>query len=219
MRRILLLVASILLVADPALAVAGPASADTADVTCPSGFLGVLNVGRDLIVPAGSSCGLTEGSAIGRDVIVGPGAAFYLGGTTIGRDLIANQADLIELGDVNNGSSVTIVGRDAVITGQSEMFRSVSSSARHVSATTWPSRIPPPRPRDGTSALQNPPTAGATPDTVRCSLTPSDMMASSRTMPGQRIASLPALPASRHCCERTDRSGGHVAVSPAGQNP
>src|SRR5215469_8139844 len=113
MRRPLLLAASILLMAGPAvLAAASPARADMTAVTCRDGFLGVLNVPQDLIVPAGSSCGLTEGSTIGRDVIVNPGAAFFIGGTAIGRDLIANRAALIELGDVNNGSSDTIIGRD-----------------------------------------------------------------------------------------------------------
>ena len=48
---------------------------------------------------------------------VHPGASFYIGGTTIGYDLISYQADLIELGDVNNGSSDTIVGNDAFIIG------------------------------------------------------------------------------------------------------
>lgn len=118
MRRTLLLAAGILLVAGPAVfAAASPASADTTPVTCPNGFIGVLNAPQDLVVPAGSSCGLTEGSTIGRDVIVDAGGAFFIGGTTIGRDLIANQAALIELGDVNNGSSDTIIGRDAIIAG------------------------------------------------------------------------------------------------------
>jgi hypothetical protein len=98
-------------------AMAGLAAAGSADVTCPSGFLGVLKVPGDLIVPAGSSCGLTEGSAIGHDVIVEPRASFFIGGTTIGHDLIATDADLIELGDVNNGSSDTIIGHDAIIVG------------------------------------------------------------------------------------------------------
>ncbi len=87
------------------------------DVACPNGFLGVLHVAHDLIIPAGSSCGLTEGSAIGNNVYVYPHASFYAGGTTIGYSLLADQADLIELGDVNNGSSDTIIGHDAVITG------------------------------------------------------------------------------------------------------
>jgi hypothetical protein len=118
MRRMLLLLASILLATVPVLVVAAsPAAAGSADVTCPSGFLGVLKVARDLIVPAGSSCGLTEGSAIGHDVIVEPRASFFIGGTKIGHDLIAIRADLIELGDVNNGSSDTIIGHDAIIVG------------------------------------------------------------------------------------------------------
>jgi hypothetical protein len=106
--------------AGSALATAGPASAASAaagNVTCPSGFLGVLKVAHDLIVPAKSSCGLTEGSMIGYDVIVKPGASFYVGGTTIGHDLFAYKADLIELGDVNNGNTDTIIGHDAIIIG------------------------------------------------------------------------------------------------------
>lgn len=117
MRRILLLAAGLLLVAGPALAVADPASAATGDVTCPNGFLGQLQVAHDLTVPANSSCGLTEGSTIGHNVYVYPGASFYIGGTTIGYDLISYKADLIELGDVNNGSSDTVIGNDAFIVG------------------------------------------------------------------------------------------------------
>jgi hypothetical protein len=93
-----------------------PASADTTPTTCPNGFLGVLNAPQDLVVPAGSSCGLTEGSTIGRDVIVNQGGSFFVGGITIGRDLIADHPNLIELGDPNNGSTETVVGRDVTIT-------------------------------------------------------------------------------------------------------
>ena len=76
--------------------------------TCPNGFLGELNVTGNLLVPAGSSCGLTQGSTIGGDVTVQQGGSFYIGGTTIGHDLNANQPNLIELGDVNNGGTVVI---------------------------------------------------------------------------------------------------------------
>ena len=118
MRRIPPLIASVLLAAAaPLLALVGPANAATGDVTCPNGFLGVLTVVHNLTVPAGSSCGLTEGSTIGNDVIVDSGASFYIGGTTIGHDLRASGAALIELGDPNNGSTETVIGDDAIITG------------------------------------------------------------------------------------------------------
>jgi len=117
MRRILLPVSGVVLAACVMLAPAIPANAAPRNVACPPGFLGVLKVGHDLVVPAGSSCGLTQGSVIGHDVIVKPGASFVVGGTTIGHDLFATGADLIELGDVNNGSSDTIIGHDAIITG------------------------------------------------------------------------------------------------------
>jgi hypothetical protein len=118
MRRIPLLAASILLAAGaPLLALAGPANAATGDVTCANGFLGVLNVVHNLTVPADSSCGLTQGSTIGNDVIVDPGASFYIGGTTIGHNLTATDATLIELGDPNNGTTETVIDNDATITG------------------------------------------------------------------------------------------------------
>jgi hypothetical protein len=76
-----------------------------------------LKVAHDLIVPAGSSCGLDQGSVIGHDVIVKPGGSFFIGGTTIGHDLLATGADLIELGDVNNARSDTVIRHDVIING------------------------------------------------------------------------------------------------------
>lgn len=117
-KRITLLAASLLLAAAPALALTSPAAAATGDVTCPNGFLGVLNVAHNLTVPAGDSCGLTQGSTIGNNVYVDSGAAFYVGGITIGHDLIASGAQLIEIGDPNNGSTETVIGGSATITGE-----------------------------------------------------------------------------------------------------
>jgi hypothetical protein len=118
MRRTLLLAASALLVTGSAVvALASPASAAPKSVTCPNGFLGVLHVRKDLIVPADSSCGLTQGSKIGRNVIVHKGASFFTGGTKIGGNLIARGAALIEIGDVNNGKSATVIGGNVIITG------------------------------------------------------------------------------------------------------
>ncbi len=121
MRRIPKLAVSMLLVAASTLlalaAVAGPANAATGDYTCPKGFLGVLKVAHNLIVPAKSTCGLTQGSTIGHDVIVESGASFFIGGTTIRHDLIATNAALIELGDPNNGTTETVIGGNAIISG------------------------------------------------------------------------------------------------------
>ena len=117
MKRILLLAASAVLATAGALAAAGPASADSGDVTCPNGFLGVLIVPHDLTVPPDGSCGLTQGSTIGHDVTVDQGGAFFIGGTAIGHDLTANGAKLIELGDVNNGSTDTTIGGNVTING------------------------------------------------------------------------------------------------------
>ena len=117
MKRILLLAASAVLATAGALAAAGPASADSGDVTCPNGFLGGLIVPHDLTVPPDGSCGLTQGSTIGHDVTVDPGGAFFIGGTAIGHDLTANGAKLIELGDVNNGLADTTIGGNVTING------------------------------------------------------------------------------------------------------
>ncbi len=96
------------------------AHAATGDVTCaPKGnsFIGKVKAAHNLIVPSGTSCGPTQGSTVGHDVIVEPGGAFFPGGTKITRDVIATKAKLIELGDVNNGTTPTKVGRDVVIDG------------------------------------------------------------------------------------------------------
>lgn len=118
MRRFVLLLAGVL---GAGLASAGAASAAPPVTYCPqppsTSYIGVVNAPGDLIVPAGTSCGPTEGSAVARDVIVETHAAFFPGGTTIGRDVRADGADLIELGDPNNGSSDMVVGRDVLITG------------------------------------------------------------------------------------------------------
>jgi len=117
MRRSLLLALGVL---GLGLMAAGAASA--AQVTyCPqppsTQYIGLVDAPGDLIVPPNTSCGPTEGSRIGHDVIVSEGASFFPGGTTIGHDVRANGADLIELGDPNNGTSDMIVRHDVIITG------------------------------------------------------------------------------------------------------
>jgi hypothetical protein len=98
----------------------GPATA--AQVTyCPqppnTQYIGPVDAPGDLIVPPNTSCGPTEGSMIGHDAIVSEGASFFPGGTTIGYDVLANRADLIELGDPNNGTTDMIVRHDVIIRG------------------------------------------------------------------------------------------------------
>jgi hypothetical protein len=116
MRRIVLLIGAL---AVPVLLVADLAGASTGDVQCaPPGttmFIGKVNVAHNLIVAPGTSCGPTQGSTIGHDVIVQQGGSFFPGGTKIGHDVLANRASLIELGDVNNGTTDTIVGHDVRI--------------------------------------------------------------------------------------------------------
>lgn len=117
MRRSLLLTLAIV---GFGLIAAVPASA--AQVTyCPqppsTQYIGLVNAPGDLVVPPGTSCGPTEGSTIGHDVIVSDGASFFPGGTTVGYDVISYGADLIELGDPNNGTSDMIVGHDVIIRG------------------------------------------------------------------------------------------------------
>ena len=119
MRRVITALTGVLALAGVGSVLAAGAGATPGDVTCTgtiaSGFTGHMNVPHNLIIPSGRACGPTQGSTIGHDVIVQPGGAFYPGGTTIGHDVRATGAAMIELGDVNNGTTQTVIKHDVII--------------------------------------------------------------------------------------------------------
>jgi hypothetical protein len=91
------------------------------DVTC-SGTLGSpgfapASVPNDLIVPAGEVCIAPDGTTVGHDVIVEPGADLGTGGITVGFDVIGENPDAIEIGDFNRGSARSFIGHDVNVSG------------------------------------------------------------------------------------------------------
>ncbi len=112
MRRVFVLTVGILGFAS--ISVGTAVASNSGDFVC-ANYVGPVIAPHDLIVPDGDSCGPTEGSRVGHDALVGENSAFFPGGTTIGHDVLATGADLIELGDPNNGTSDTIVGHDVIV--------------------------------------------------------------------------------------------------------
>jgi hypothetical protein len=119
MRKVFALLAGVLVCA---LVNVGVAAADNSGNFVCANYIGLVHAAHDLIVPNGDSCGPTEGSTIGHDALVGVNSAFFPGGTTIGHDVLAAGADLVELGDPNNGTTDTIVGHDVIVTGTQGML-------------------------------------------------------------------------------------------------
>lgn len=91
-----------------------------APTLCPSSpsdspFLGTVHASGDLVVPAGESCGLYQGSTVGHNVVVNKGAQLFAMGTTVGHDVLADHAGIIEIGNPNDGTTGVRVGHDLII--------------------------------------------------------------------------------------------------------
>ena len=107
-----------------ALAGAAPTAPDpNGDVTCSGdpdmpAFAPAI-VPHDLIVPPGRGCIAGDGTTIGHDVLVKPGARLGTGGITVGHDVVGDHPDVIEIGDFARGSGRSAIGHDVNVNGGS----------------------------------------------------------------------------------------------------